>query len=166
MGFFPESKKYAEGNHSHCSSHRILFTVIVPVLGLSRISGDSPDPELLTTWPTGRYCGGDDDAVAIKSGWNGAGIAFGRPSRNILVRNATSGCRGGFTIGSEMSGGVQIQGCAKGRGGAIAAPPPHTTLHSDEHSRYPSQGISDFGAWGYYIDLFGDYLHFGRTKTF
>jgi polygalacturonase len=52
------------------------------------------------------YCGGDD-AIAIKSGWNYAGIEFGMPSRNIFVRNASSGCRGGFTIGSEMSGGVE-----------------------------------------------------------
>jgi polygalacturonase len=52
------------------------------------------------------YCAGDD-AVAIKSGWNWAGIEYNRPSRNITVRRATSGCRGGFTIGSEMSGGVQ-----------------------------------------------------------
>ena len=51
------------------------------------------------------YCGGDD-AIAIKSGWNYAGIEFAMPSRNIFVRNATSGCRGGFTIGSEMSGGA------------------------------------------------------------
>ena len=28
------------------------------------------------------------------------------PSTNITVRRAYSGCRGGFTIGSEMSGGV------------------------------------------------------------
>lgn len=45
--------------------------------------------------------------MAIKSGWNWAGIQFNRSSRNIVVRNATSSCRGGFTIGSEMSGGVQ-----------------------------------------------------------
>jgi polygalacturonase len=29
------------------------------------------------------------------------------PSKNITVRRAYSGCRGGFTIGSEMSGGVE-----------------------------------------------------------
>ena len=51
------------------------------------------------------YCGGDD-AVAVKSGWNFAGQRFNMSSRNITVRNAVSGCRGGFTIGSEMSGGV------------------------------------------------------------
>jgi len=52
------------------------------------------------------YCGGDD-AIAVKSGWNWAGIEFGMPSKNITIRRAYSGCRGGFTIGSEMSGGVE-----------------------------------------------------------
>lgn len=52
------------------------------------------------------YCAGDD-AIAIKSGWNWAGIHFGMPSRNITVRRCYSGCRGGFTIGSEMSGGIE-----------------------------------------------------------
>ena len=52
------------------------------------------------------YCAGDD-AVAVKSGWNWAGQHFNMPSRNITVRRARSGCRGGFTIGSEMSGGVE-----------------------------------------------------------
>lgn len=52
------------------------------------------------------YCGGDD-AIAIKSGWNIAGILYGRPSKNITVRRSTSGCRGGWTIGSEASAGVE-----------------------------------------------------------
>ena len=52
------------------------------------------------------YCAGDD-AIAVKSGWNYAGIEYGRPSVNITARRCYSGCRGGFTIGSEMSGGVQ-----------------------------------------------------------
>ena len=51
------------------------------------------------------YCAGDD-AVAVKSGWNWAGQHVNMSSRNITVRRARSGCRGGFTIGSEMSGGV------------------------------------------------------------
>lgn len=53
-----------------------------------------------------RYFGGDD-AVAVKSGWNWAGINFALPSENILVRHAVSAGRGGYTIGSEMSGGVR-----------------------------------------------------------
>ena len=52
------------------------------------------------------YCAGDD-AVAVKSGWNWAGQHVNMSSRNITVRNARSGCRGGFTVGSEMSGGVE-----------------------------------------------------------
>jgi polygalacturonase len=31
----------------------------------------------------------------------------GKPTVNVTARRVYSGCRGGFTIGSEMSGGVQ-----------------------------------------------------------
>jgi hypothetical protein len=75
----------------------------VPPYNTDGIDPDSCSNVLIENY---YYCGGDD-AVAIKSGWNWAGIQFGMPSKNILVRNATSGCRGGFTIGSEMSGGVE-----------------------------------------------------------
>ncbi|URD91853.1 Glycosyl hydrolases family 28 [Musa troglodytarum] len=49
-----------------------------------------------------------DDAVAIKSGWDQYGIAYGRPSTNITLRNLTvrSNVSAGISIGSEMSGGV------------------------------------------------------------
>ncbi|XP_064999936.1 probable polygalacturonase isoform X2 [Musa acuminata AAA Group] len=49
-----------------------------------------------------------DDAVAIKSGWDQYGIAYGRPSTNITLRNLTvrSVVSAGISIGSEMSGGV------------------------------------------------------------
>ena len=30
-----------------------------------------------------------DDGIAIKSGWDQYGIAYGRPSTNILIRNVT-----------------------------------------------------------------------------
>ncbi|MDP8998523.1 MAG: glycosyl hydrolase family 28 protein [Myxococcota bacterium] len=48
-----------------------------------------------------------DDNIAIKAGLNEDGIAVGKPSHNIVVRNvqSTTG-HGGITIGSEMSGGV------------------------------------------------------------
>ena len=48
-----------------------------------------------------------DDAIAVKSGWNWAGYTFNMSSRNIVARNCSSNGRGGYTIGSEMSGGVQ-----------------------------------------------------------
>lgn len=30
-----------------------------------------------------------DDGIAIKSGWDQYGVAYGRPSTNILIRNVT-----------------------------------------------------------------------------
>ena len=48
-----------------------------------------------------------DDCIAIKSGLNEDGIAVGKPSRNIVVRNITTTTgHGGVAIGSEVSGGV------------------------------------------------------------
>jgi hypothetical protein len=48
-----------------------------------------------------------DDCIAIKSGLNEDGIAVGKPSRNIVVRDiTTSAGHGGVSIGSEASGGV------------------------------------------------------------
>jgi hypothetical protein len=52
------------------------------------------------------YCGGDD-AIAIKSGWNIAGMLYAKTSKNITVRRSSSGCRGGWTVGSEAMGGVE-----------------------------------------------------------
>jgi len=50
-----------------------------------------------------------DDGVAVKSGFNQAGITFNRPTANVTVRNVsvTTGCCNGFCIGSETSGGVR-----------------------------------------------------------
>jgi len=48
-----------------------------------------------------------DDCIAIKSGLNEDGIAVGKPSRNIVVRDITTTTgHGGVSIGSEASGGV------------------------------------------------------------
>ena len=50
-----------------------------------------------------------DDGVCIKSGLNGFGLNLGVPTENVLIRNITcpKGGRGGFAIGSEMSGGMR-----------------------------------------------------------
>ncbi|KAH9298165.1 hypothetical protein KI387_029847, partial [Taxus chinensis] len=55
------------------------------------------------------YVRNGDDIVAIKSGWDEYGIAFGRPSSNIIVRRVTGSSPGfsGIAIGSETSGGIQ-----------------------------------------------------------
>ena len=49
-----------------------------------------------------------DDAICIKSGKNEAGRKRGIPSENIIIDNCiVYHGHGGFTIGSEMSGGVR-----------------------------------------------------------
>jgi polygalacturonase len=49
-----------------------------------------------------------DDAMCIKSGKNEYGRKRGRPSENIIIKNCTVyHGHGGFTVGSEMSGGVR-----------------------------------------------------------
>ena len=51
-----------------------------------------------------------DDCIAIKSGWDGPGVAYGVPSTNITFRDALCDSPAGqgncIAVGSEMSGGV------------------------------------------------------------
>jgi hypothetical protein len=83
-----------------------------------------------------------DDGIAIKSGLNAAGRAFGMPCEHVTIRNVTvhplldNLSTNGVSIGSEMSGGVRnvsvhnvtVVGCAAGiyiksmlgRGGCVA----------------------------------------------
>lgn len=48
------------------------------------------------------------DAIVLKSGWDEYGIAYGKPTINVHIREvhlqSSSGC--GLAIGSEMSGGI------------------------------------------------------------
>ena len=52
------------------------------------------------------YISTGDDCIAVKSGRDWFGRTFGRPSRNITVRDSTFGTGHGISIGSAMSGGV------------------------------------------------------------
>ena len=49
-----------------------------------------------------------DDLISIKSGWDEYGIAYGRPSSDIVIQNIAGSTRAssGIAIGSEMSGGI------------------------------------------------------------
>lgn len=77
-----------------------------------------------------------DDAICVKSGKNEEGRKRGIPTENLLVKNCTVyHGHGGFTVGSEMSGGVkniQVSDCiffgtdvglrfksTRGRGGVV-----------------------------------------------
>ena len=54
------------------------------------------------------YISTGDDLVAVKSGWDEYGIAYGRPSYGITIRRLTgSSPFAGIAIGSETSGGVE-----------------------------------------------------------
>jgi polygalacturonase len=77
-----------------------------------------------------------DDCISLKSGMNEEGWRVNRPTENVVIRRirATAGI-GGFTIGSDMSGGVRnvfVHDCdfenllsgirikaARGRGGVV-----------------------------------------------
>jgi hypothetical protein len=48
-----------------------------------------------------------DDGIALKSGLNGFGLNLGIPTENVWINNITTKGRGGFAIGSEMSGGIR-----------------------------------------------------------
>ena len=51
-----------------------------------------------------------DDCIAVKSGWDGPGVAYGTPTTNVTFRDAVCDSRAQagncVAIGSEMSGGV------------------------------------------------------------
>jgi polygalacturonase len=70
-------------------------------------NGDGTDPDSSTnvlidnvTYNT------SDDMVAIKSGTNEVGFNIARPSHNIVAHNIKVAGGHGFSIGSELSGGV------------------------------------------------------------
>jgi hypothetical protein len=122
--------------HPLYSTNVIIRNVHVDTTATSS-NGDGVDPDSSTnvliensTFAT------SDDCIAIKSGLNEPGIAVGRPSRNIVVRNITTTTgHAAVAVGSEMSGGVSnvhvtgssLQGLAQpirvktlaGRGGTI-----------------------------------------------
>jgi polygalacturonase len=77
-----------------------------------------------------------DDGLCIKSGKDASGRRLGMPTEDVLIENCTVyEAHGGFTIGSEMSGGVRnvlVRNCtfigtdiglrfktARGRGGVV-----------------------------------------------
>ncbi|XP_016189052.1 probable polygalacturonase [Arachis ipaensis] len=83
------------------------LTILAPVYRAPNTDGIDPDSceDMLIE---NCYISVGDDAIAIKSGWDQYGIAYGKPSKNIVIRNLVvrSNVSAGISIGSEMSGGV------------------------------------------------------------
>ncbi|KAG6384368.1 hypothetical protein SASPL_155846 [Salvia splendens] len=82
-------------------------TILAPLSGAPNTDGIDPD-SCKNVLIENSYISVGDDGIAIKSGWDQYGIAYGRPSANILIRNVVvrSMISAGVSIGSEMSGGV------------------------------------------------------------
>ncbi|KAL4034804.1 putative polygalacturonase [Cucumis melo var. makuwa] len=82
-------------------------TILAPVHDAPNTDGIDPDSceDMLIE---DCYISVGDDGIAIKSGWDQYGIAYGQPSKNIRIRNVVlqSMVSAGISIGSEMSGGV------------------------------------------------------------
>lgn len=55
------------------------------------------------------YIVSGDDCVAVKSGWDEYGIAYGMPTKHLIVRRLTciSPTSAVIALGSEMSGGIE-----------------------------------------------------------
>ncbi|KAL0308401.1 UNVERIFIED_CONTAM: putative polygalacturonase [Sesamum radiatum] len=83
------------------------LTILAPVFQAPNTDGIDPD-SCKDMVIEDCYISVGDDGVAIKSGWDQYGIAYGKPSKNILIRNliVRSNVSAGISIGSEMSGGV------------------------------------------------------------
>ncbi|KVH89996.1 Glycoside hydrolase, family 28 [Cynara cardunculus var. scolymus] len=82
----------------YCSNVVIRYvTILAPA--------DSPNTDGID--PEDSYISTGDDLVAVKSGWDEYGIAYGRPSNDITIRRITgSSPFAGIAVGSETSGGV------------------------------------------------------------
>ncbi|KAE9448876.1 hypothetical protein C3L33_19229, partial [Rhododendron williamsianum] len=75
-------------------------TILAPIFEAPNTDGIDPDScEDMVIEDC--YISVGDDGIAIKSGWDQYGIAYGRPSKNILIRNLVV-----RSMVSEMSGGV------------------------------------------------------------
>lgn len=90
-----------------CTDVIIRGVTILNPVGSPNTDGIDPD-SCQNVLIENSYISVGDDCIAIKSGWDQYGIAYGRPSSNILIRNITahSPVSAGVSIGSEMSGGV------------------------------------------------------------
>ncbi|KAK9101575.1 hypothetical protein Scep_025005 [Stephania cephalantha] len=91
-----------------CKNITITYvTILAPIYGAPNTDGIDPD-SCENVLIENCYISVGDDGIAIKSGWDQYGIAYGQPSTNIVMRNLVvqSNVSAGISIGSEMSGGV------------------------------------------------------------
>nr|XP_010925749.1 probable polygalacturonase [Elaeis guineensis]XP_019707388.1 probable polygalacturonase [Elaeis guineensis] len=91
----------------YCSNVVIRYVTVLAPLDSPNTDGIDPDSSS-NVCIEDSYISTGDDLVAIKSGWDEYGIAYGRPSSGITIRRLTgSSPFSGIAIGSEASGGVE-----------------------------------------------------------
>ncbi|KMT11931.1 hypothetical protein BVRB_5g098950 [Beta vulgaris subsp. vulgaris] len=91
----------------YCSNVVVRYVTILAPVDSPNTDGIDPDSSS-NVCIEDSYVSTGDDMVAIKSGWDEYGLAFGRPSSDITIRRITgSSPFSGIAIGSEMSGGVE-----------------------------------------------------------
>ncbi|KAM2647519.1 probable polygalacturonase [Malus sylvestris] len=91
-------------------SSNILVKGITIIAPISSPNTDGINPDSCTnTRIEDCYIVSGDDCVAVKSGWDEYGIAFGMPTKQLVVRRLTciSPYSATIALGSEMSGGIQ-----------------------------------------------------------
>ncbi|KAH9732534.1 Pectate lyase 3 domain-containing protein [Citrus sinensis] len=83
------------------------ITIIAPVTS-PNTDGINPD-SCTNTRIEDCYIVSGDDCVAVKSGWDEYGIAYGMPTKQLVIRRLTciSPYSATIALGSEMSGGIQ-----------------------------------------------------------
>ncbi|KAL0015989.1 hypothetical protein SO802_003058 [Lithocarpus litseifolius] len=91
----------------YCSNVVIRYVTILAPADSPNTDGIDPDSSS-NVCIEDSYIATGDDLVAVKSGWDEYGIAYGRPSSGITIRRITgSSPFSGIAIGSETSGGVE-----------------------------------------------------------
>lgn len=92
--------------HPLYSSNVIVRNLNIDTTATSA-NGDGTDPDSCVdclidhvTYAT------SDDIIAIKSGLNEDGIAVGKPTHNLVIRDVTATAGHALAVGSEISGGV------------------------------------------------------------
>ncbi|XP_076886532.1 putative polygalacturonase [Bidens hawaiensis] len=90
----------------YCSNVVIRYVTILAPQDSPNTDGIDPDSSSHVCIEDS-YISTGDDLVAVKSGWDQYGIAYGRPSNDITIRRVTgSSPFAGIAVGSETSGGV------------------------------------------------------------
>ncbi|GAA0187085.1 lyase [Lithospermum erythrorhizon] len=92
----------------YCSNVIVQGVTIIAPVTSPNTDGINPD-SCLNTRIEDCYIVSGDDCIAVKSGWDQYGIAFGMPTKRLVIRRLT--CISPFSamiaLGSEMSGGIQ-----------------------------------------------------------